>query len=229
MEFIIISIISIILVVILKYLFGYNIRKIKEIAENKELDEISKKYPSNIEICKEYLKKLNNQDVKIEENKNTEASLYIAITNKISIANISKSYTRIQTIAHECLHSIQDRKLLIFNFVFTNIYLIYFVIISILAILKILPYELMFLTILLLLGLVYYSVRVYLENDAMIKARYLAKEYLEEKKISDSEEINKIISGVDYINNIGIKCVNYNLFFGIIVKILIFAIICIVR
>ena len=137
MEFIIISIISIILVVILKYLFGYNIRKIKEIAENKELDEISKKYPSNIEICKEYLKKLNNQDVKIEENKNTEASLYIAITNKISIANISKSYTRIQTIAHECLHSIQDRKLLIFNFVFTNIYLIYFVIISILAILKI--------------------------------------------------------------------------------------------
>ena len=87
----------------------------------------------------------------------------------------------------------------------------------------------MFLTIVLLLGLVYYSVRVYLENDAMIKARYLAKEYLEEKKISDSEEINKIISGFDYINNIGIKCVNYNLFFGIIVKILIFSIICIVR
>ena len=71
MEFIIISIISIILAVILKYLFGYNIRKMKEIAENKELDEISKKYPSNIEICKEYLKKINNTDVKIEENKKT--------------------------------------------------------------------------------------------------------------------------------------------------------------
>ena len=229
MEFIIISIISIILAVILKYLFGYNIRKIKKIAENKELDEISKKYPSNIEICKEYLKKLNNQDVKIEENKDTEASLYIAVTNKISIANISKSYTRIQTIAHECLHSIQDRKLLIFNFVFTNIYLIYFIIISILAILKILPFKLMFLTILLLLGLVYYSVRVFLENDAMIKARYLAKEYMEEKKISDDEEINKIVKGFDYINNIGIECVNYNLFFGVIVKVLIFSIICIVR
>ena len=229
MEFIIISIISIILAVILKYLFGYNIRKIKKIAENKELDEISKKYPSNIEICKEYLKNLNNQDVKIEENKDTEASLYIAVTNKISIANISKSYTRIQTIAHECLHSIQDRKLLIFNFVFTNIYLIYFIIISILAILKILPFKLMFLTILLLLGLVYYSVRVFLENDAMIKARYLAKEYMEEKKISDDEEINKIVKGFDYINNIGIECVNYNLFFGVIVKVLIFSIICIVR
>ena len=228
MEFIIISIISIILVVILKYLFGYNIRKIKEIAENKELDEISKKYPSNIEICKEYLKKLNNQDVKIEENKNTEASLYIAITNKISIANISKSYTRIQTIAHECLHSIQDRKLLIFNFVFTNLYLIYFVIITILAMLNLLPYKLVFLNILLLLGLVYYSVRIYLENDAMIKARYLAKEYMEEKNISSIDEINKIVSGFDYINNIGIKCVNYNLFLGIMVKVLIFSIICII-
>ena len=87
----------------------------------------------------------------------------------------------------------------------------------------------MFLTILLLLGLVYYSVRVFLENDAMIKARYLAKEYMEEKKISDDEEINKIVKGFDYINNIGIECVNYNLFFGVIVKVLIFSIICIVR
>ena len=228
MEFIIIATVSMILVIILKYIFGYNIKKIKKLGENNELDEISKKYPSNIEMCREYLEKLNNQNVKIEENKDTEASLYIAITNKISIANISKSYTRIQTIAHECLHSIQDRKLLIFNFVFTNLYLIYFVIISILAMLNLLPYKLMFLNILLLLGLVYYSVRVYLENDAMIKARYLAKEYMEEKNISSIDEINKIVSGFDYINNIGIKCVNYNLFLGIMVKVLIFSIISII-
>ncbi len=228
MEFIIIATVSMILVIILKYIFGYNIKKIKKLGENNELDEISKKYPSNIEMCREYLEKLNNQNVKIEENKDTEASLYIAITNKISIANISKSYTRIQTIAHECLHSIQDRKLLIFNFVFTNLYLIYFVIITILAMLNLLPYKLVFLNILLLLGLVYYSVRIYLENDAMIKARYLAKEYMEEKNISSIDEINKIVSGFDYINNIGIKCVNYNLFLGIMVKVLIFSIICII-
>ena len=228
MEFIIIATVSMILVIILKYIFGYNIKKIKKLGENNELDEISKKYPSNIEMCREYLEKLNNQNVKIEENKDTEASLYIAITNKISIANISKSYTRIQTIAHECLHSIQDRKLLIFNFVFTNLYLIYFVIITILAMLNLLPYKLVFLNIMLLLGLVYYSVRIYLENDAMIKARYLAKEYMEEKNISSIDEINKIVSGFDYINNIGIKCVNYNLFLGIMVKVLIFSIICII-
>ena len=40
----------------------------------------------------------------------------------------------------------------------------------------------LFLAIFLVLGLVYYSIRTYLENDAMIKARFLAKEYMEEKQ-----------------------------------------------
>ena len=229
MEFIIVAIISLIITIILKYMFNYNMKKIKTIAEDKELDEIATKYPSNIEICKSYLKMLNNKSVKIEENKDAEASLYIAITNKISIANIQKSYTRIQTIAHECLHSVQDRKLLLFNFIFSNIYLLYFVVICILAVFKILPYKMMFLAILILFSLVYQTVRAFLENDAMIKAKYLAKNYMEEKKISDKKEIEKIVLGFDKINDVGIKCVNYNLFLGLMIKILIFSIICAIR
>ena len=42
-------------------------------------------------------------------------------------------------------------------------------------------------------------VRAYLENDAMIKARFLAKEYMEEKKISSKEEINKMVYEFDRI------------------------------
>ena len=229
MEFIIITIISVILVVILKFIFDYNMKVLKTIGDDQELDKLASKYPSNIDIFKTYLKKLNNETVEIEENKDSEASLYIAITNKISIANIQKTYTRIQTIAHECLHSIQDRKLLLFNFVFSNIYLLYFAAICILAIFKILPYKMMFLSVLLLFSLVYYMVRMYLENDAMIKAKYLAKEYMEEKKISTKEEIQKIVDGFDKINNIGIKCINYNMFLNIIIKILIFCVICIIR
>lgn len=229
MEFIIVAIISLIITIILKYMFNYNMKKVKTIAEDKELDKIATKYPSNIEICKSYLKMLNNESVKIEENKDAEASLYIAITNKISIANIQKSYTRIQTIAHECLHSVQDRKLLLFNFIFSNIYLLYFVVICILAVFKILPYKMMFLAILILFSLVYQTVRAFLENDAMIKAKYLAKNYMEEKKISDKKEIEKIVLGFDKINNVGIKCVNYNLFLGLMIKILIFSIICAIR
>lgn len=229
MEFIIITIVAVALVIILKYIFDYNKKKIKHIADDKELDEITRKYPSNIEMCKYYLKKLKNETVSIEENKDSEASLYIAITNKIAIANIANSYTRIQTIAHECLHSIQDRKILLFHFAVSNLYLLYFITICLLAIFQILPFQMLFLSILLLLGMAYYMVRIYLENDAMIKARYLAKEYMEEVKISDSEEIEKIVEGFDKINTIGIKCINYNLFLNNIIKVIIFAIICIIR
>lgn len=229
MEFIIIAIVEIIVIIILGYIFDYNKKKIKTICEDKELDELTKRYPSNLEICKQYLKKLKNETVKVEEDENSEASLYIAITNKILIANISSTYTRIQTIAHECLHSIQDRKILLFNFVYSNVYLLYFALICILAILKILPYKMMSLVIFLILSLVYYMVRIYLENDAMIKAKYLAKEYMEEVKISTKEEISKIVAGFDKINDIGIKCINYNFFLNIMMKVLLFSIICIIR
>ena len=229
MEFIIIAIIAVILSVILGVLFGYNLKKVKKVTENKELDEMAKKYPNNIEICKSFLKKLNNEKVKIEENSDNEASLYIAVTNKILIANISNSYTRIQTIAHECLHSVQNRKILMFNFIFSNIYILYYIIICVLAIFKILPNKLVFLSIYLLLSLVYYMVRIYLENDAMINAKYLAKEYMEEIKISSKEEIDKIVKEFGKINDIGIRCVNYKFFLNIIVKLLIFLGICMVR
>ncbi len=229
MEFIIITIITIILIIILKFIFDYNMKILRKIGKDDELDEIAKKYPSNIEMCKDYLKILKNEKVKIEENKESEASLYIAITDKISIANISNTYTRIQTIAHECLHSIQERKILLFNFVFSNIFIIYHFVICVLALFQLLPNKLMFLSIFLILGFTYYMVRAYLENDAMIKARYLAKEYLQDKNISSKDEIDKLVAGFDKINNIGIRCINYNLFLGVMIKLLFFLVICIIR
>ena len=221
MDFMIIGVIAFIGIVVLAYVFDYSRKELKHIGKNEELDALAKVYPSNGEMCQEYLKKLENEGVQIEENEGAEASLYIAITNKILIANIQKSYTRIQTIAHECLHSIQSRKLLLFNFVFSNLYLIYFLIICGLMIFKVLPNKMMFLTIFLILSMIYYMVRVFLENDAMIKARYLAKEYMEEKNLSSPEEIKKLVAGFDNINDVGIKCINYLFFMLIMVKVLI--------
>ena len=229
MEFIIIGIISLILLLVLKIIFGYNQKELEKIAKNDELDDISKKYPENVEICKSYLKKLNNEKVEIEENEGAENSLYIVATNKIMIANIKKSYTRIQTIAHECLHSIQDKKLLWFNFIFSNIYILYFLIICILAIFRLLPYEMMFLIGYLILSSVFLVVRGYLENDAMIKARHLAKEYMEEQKISSKQEIQKMVDEFDKINNIGIKSVNYYFFMEVMTKLFVFSTICLIR
>ena len=228
MEFVIIICITVILSILLGYVFSINKKKILDLAENKKLDEMAKKYPSNVEICKKYLKKLNNENVKIEEDEKSEASLYIAITNKIVIGNVSNTYTRIQTIAHECLHSIQDRKILIFNFIFSNIYLLYYVVICVLALFNLLPFNIMllFLTIFLILSLVNYIIRMYLENDAMIKARFLAKDYLEEEKISSQEEINEMVKGFDDLNNLGMKYIHYQFFFNCMLKVLIFSIIC---
>lgn len=225
MEFIVLLIIVIIIYFILRYVFDVNMKKIKEIAEDKELDELTQKYPDNIEICKYYLKKLNNENVKIEEDKNSNTTLYLVMSNKIFIANLKESYTRIQTIAHECLHSIQSKKLLWFNFIFSNIYLLYFFIICILAIFKLLPYKMMFLSILIILGFTFYAVRTYLENDAMIKAKFLAKEYMQEKKISSQEEIDKIINKYEELNNIGIKCTNFQLLNNVILKVIILLIV----
>lgn len=223
MEFVIVGCIALIAILVLKFMFQIHKKEWKQLTEDEERDALAKNYPGNIEMCQEYLKKLNKEDVKIEENKGAQASLYIAITNKILIADIQKSYTRIQTIAHECLHSAQSRKLLLGNFIFSNVYLLYFIIICALLIFKVLPYKMMFLAIFLILSMVYCTVRVFLENDAMIKARYLAKEYMEEKNISSKQEIEKLISGFDKINQVGVQYMNYSFFLDSMMKLFILA------
>lgn len=225
MEYLIIALFLIIILVVLGIVFKYDIKKIKKIAESKELDLISSEYPSNKEICTAYLEILDNRDVKIEEDDQANNCLYIAISNKILIANMRNSYTRIQTIAHECIHSVQDKTLLMFNFIFSNIYLIYFVLIAILGICGIISNKIVFLSILFTFSMIYLIVRIYLENDAMIKAKYLAKEYMEANLFASKEENKKIIDKFDSINKLGIKSMVYNLFMNCIIKIIIICVI----
>lgn len=225
MEFLVIAILALVVGLVLRYFFDVSIKQIKELAQKPDLDKIVEKYPNNQQVAQEILKKLNNEKVKIEENENAESSLYVAISDKIFIGNIQKSYTRIQTIAHECLHSVQSRKLLLFHFIFSNFYLLYFVLIAFLGILKILPFEMTFLVSFVLIGMLFYAVRIYLENDAMIKAPFLAKEYMQGKGISSLEEIEKVMEGYDELNQIGIKAVNYKLFMGIMMKVFLLSII----
>ena len=158
MEYFIIVAVLIIILVILAIICEFNMRNLKKFVKEEEnrLNKYTDKYPPNLEICKNILNKLNNKNVKIEENKESKTCLYIAITNKIIIADVKNSYTRIQTIAHECLHSIQNRKMLLFNFIFSNIYIIYFIIISILGTLKLLPSKMLFLSIMLILSYTYF-------------------------------------------------------------------------
>lgn len=227
MELIII-IVAIIAIIVVAIMMNMNVKKLEKIALNSELNEIAKKYPNNKEICKSILEKLGNKTTKIEEDEKSESTLYIAMQNKISIGNTHESFTRIQTMAHECLHSVQDRKMLIFNFVYSNIYLVYFLVICILVIIGKLPNEMMFSNILLIISFVYYVVRTFLENDAMIKAEYVAKEYMEEQGISSKEEIEKVVQGFKELNAGCIKGTDCSLFIKIMIKVVIFGVLALI-
>lgn len=232
MEYLYIAVVIAVISTVVKFIFNVNLNRLKEFSENKELDKLVSKYPSNMEICKYYLRKLKNEKVKVEELPQKEASMYLIVGNKIQIGAISKSYTRIQTIAHECLHSIQSKKILMFNFIFSNLFFIYFFAIIILRFIQfefVVNNQLVFLSILVGFGMAYYAVRTFLENDAMIKARFLAKEYMDDVKISSNKEIEEIIQQYDKLNDEGIKAVNYSMFLVVSVVIVAFSLICFVR
>ena len=203
-------------------LMPINIKKLNKIAIDKELNKISEKYPDNIEICKEILKKMENEKTQIEENAESDSTLYIALQDKIYLGNMHGSFTRIQTIAHECLHSIQDRKMLIFNFIYSNFYIMYYAIICILVMIKKLPNEMLYSNVFLILSFIYYVVRIFLENDAMIKAQYLAKEYMKDQGNATQEEIERINNGFTQLNKSCIKGTNCSLFVNIMIKLVIF-------
>lgn len=234
MEYIIIICISLVLCLILAVIYDVNIDKIKHVKElgySEELNNITNKLPENKIVCEDILKQLNNYGkVKVvqDENKEAKASLYIVATNTISIANINKTCTRIQTIAHECIHSIQNKKLLIFNFIFSNIYIFYFIAICILGLFNKIQYPMIQIYILTLLSFIYYKVRSFLEIDAMTRAPFIAKEYMENSKVLSQEEITKIMDSYNIINNLGIKLSNLDLFARCILKIIIYSFICLI-
>lgn len=208
MEYITVFVICIIMLVVLKYAFGVkikDIKKIKEIGYDKKLNKITNKLPSNKVVCEQILKDLDNTTVEIETNdddKNSTLSYYMVLTNHIIIANINDTFTRIQTIAHECLHSIQNKRTLMFNFIFSNIYLLYFILIIGLTIFRVIQYPMITLVGLILLGMVYYAVRSYLEADAMTKAPYQAKEYIEKTGKLSKEEIGIVMENYKVLNDI---------------------------
>lgn len=228
MEYIIIILISIVFVLLLKQILSIKITSLKNYKENEELIKISDKFPSNIELTKEILKKLNNENIQVKENLDSETSLYIALTNTISISSKKNSCARIQTIAHECVHSVQNRRIHIFNFIVSNIYIIYFILISVLTLFNLISNPLLYLFIFTILGFLQFTVRSYLEINAMTKAKYVAKEYMEEKKIISKEEIDLLCNEYEKINEKGIPFYVWTLFVNNIIKIVIYAIISLV-
>ena len=225
-------IIIIFLIFLLVLKIGLNIKikdakRLKQLSQDNALNKITNVFPKNKEICEEILEKLNNKDVEIEElgeDSKSQTSLYLVMKNKIIIANIKDNFARIQTIAHECIHSIQNKQILKFNFIFSNISNLYFLVICILALLNLFNEQVWYclLISLILIQSISLIVRSHLETDAMTRAEYIAKDYIKEKNLLKKEDEEKIINTYKEINNIGIKLYNYILISKKVLSIIIF-------
>ena len=210
-----------------------DVKRLKQLSQDKDLNKITNVFPKNKEICEEILEKLNNKNVEIEElgeNSKSQTSLYLVIQNKIIIANIKDNFARIQTIIHECIHSIQNKKILKFNFIFSNISNLYFITICILALFNLLRGQVLYclLISLILIQSISFIVRSYLETDAMTRAEYIAKDYIKEKNILKKEDEEKIVNTYKEINNKGVKLYNYILISKKVLSIIMFLLLVII-
>ncbi len=164
MEYIIISFVIISVAVIIKFALNIkikDIKKLKELAFNKEEIKILSKLPESEDIAKSILKRLNNNHTKIKKSDKPEdtTSIYVVLTDNIIIANIKNTTTYVQTIAHECIHSVQDKAVLWFNFIYTNLYNLFFIVLIILKLFNIIN-EMVWIAIFILTGVVYYIVHL---------------------------------------------------------------------
>lgn len=218
MEYLIIAVLMLSIILILK--FGLDIKikdikKIKKLGYDDETNKILKDFPDNSTICKNILEMLDNKDVKIEETQGEKSttSLYMVMQNKILIGNVKDSFTRIQTIAHECIHSIQNKTLLKFNFIISNMSNLYFIIACILALFNIANREIsnILLIVLILIQFILFVVRNFLEVEAMTRAEFLAKEYIDKTKLLSKKDAETIENKYKEINKIGIKLYTFTL------------------
>lgn len=127
----------------------------------------------------------------------------------------------------------QSRKLLLFNFIYSNIYILYFIISIVLTILGIFKDYKLQIIILTILGFFYYVIRSYLETDAMTKAPYLAKEYmLDYIKTNTSitkDEVEEITQEYDRINKLGIPATNFILMTNCIIKVILYILVVLIK
>lgn len=200
MNYTIILITSLIILVVLKIVIGANISKVKKIGNNKEIEEIVNKFPDNIKICNDILNDINKK-VKIKEDENSKTSYYVVVTDTIIIGKVN-SPARIQTTIHECIHSMQNKKTLIFNYIYSNLYNLYFLILLVLFATNKINSQLLHVFIFFMISVLWFVIRSYLEIDAMIRAEYETEKYIDKINILNLVEKNKLMEYYRNLNKI---------------------------
>lgn len=223
---------GVITLILLKIFLNVDFKKLKKlnIESNGNLSDITDKISkiNQENMCKDILKELDCKDVKVNVAPEYNSCLYTIFNNTITIGKFKEEYMKPQTIAHECIHASQNKITLWANFIFTNIYLLFWIVISVLALLNKLPNTSVFIIAFIFASLIQYIIRYSLENEAMLKAKFIAKEYIEENKTLNKEEEQLLLNEYDRVNKLGIPFMNYYQISMNIIKIMILAFICLI-
>ncbi|MBQ9267474.1 MAG: hypothetical protein IJ217_04265 [Clostridia bacterium] len=178
--------IFILLVVVMLALYLLNAKLLKEtqrLASDEELDKVTESLPDNEEICTEIQKDLGSK-CKIELDDKAKSSAYIFFLNKIILSNTEsskKNYSRVLFIAHECVHSVQDRLTHQMNFGLANIKNLYDIILLVLLLLRKGSLELIMISFLISFVSFYY--RMILEADAVYRSVMVSRKYLKKRDL----------------------------------------------
>ena len=101
-----------------------------EVIYDEKISPVIEKLGDNEVITNIILKHISNYTTNVEKNKekNEKISYYNVNNDKIVIKDTCdlKDCSRLIQICHECVHSIQDKKLLKLHFIFSNINILYF-------------------------------------------------------------------------------------------------------
>ena len=153
-----------------------------------DFNEINTRLPSNEVIASQVLKKLDNDKTKLKTDNDIKGNYYVFLNDTIYLSNKNKSgkeYSRITVICHECIHSIQSKKLQMLNFVLSNLEIVVFVICLILnLILKNQNYTQIIYTVIVVLSII---PRFILEIHASLGSISLTKKYIEEENRNKDE------------------------------------------
>lgn len=164
----------------------YKKSNVVEVIHDEEISPILKNIGDNEVIAKGILSNLNNPHTCVEKNKDEKikASFYNCSSDKIVIKDTKdlEDLSRVVHIAHECVHSIQDKRLQKIHFFISNLQILYFLAIFIYFFYN--KSTVLRFSLLLIQVFVFFStffIKVVLESDATYRAVLVSLEYLTDK------------------------------------------------
>lgn len=173
---------TVLLTILFYYVFSNKVPK-EEPIHDKEVSPVLEKIGDNVSLTKAILKFIGNEKTIVEQNPDEKAkiSFFQPVKNKIIIRPTGDigDISRLIHVSHECVHSVQPKKLLMAHFILSNIQLIYFIgIFAYFFYTNSVEIKTILLVIQLILFLGTIFIRLVLEQDASYRSINVATDFL---------------------------------------------------